>query len=51
MWDVHYSGIEKTYAPSDVLYVRYEDFKNPKTRVQVRIISRIVPDIPWPADY
>lgn len=38
MWNVHYSGIEKTYAPSDVLFVRYEDFKNGKTRVQVRHI-------------
>ncbi len=29
-------GIEQTYAKEDILYVRYEDLKDPKKRIKVR---------------
>ena len=37
MWSQHYTGIEAAYRPEDVLYIRYEDLKNEKIRVEVGI--------------
>jgi hypothetical protein len=36
MWRDHYVGIEQTYAKEDILYVRYEDLKDPEKRIKVR---------------
>jgi hypothetical protein len=33
MWAVHHAGIEKHFAPKDILYLKYEDLKNRATRV------------------
>jgi hypothetical protein len=33
MWTVHHFGIEKKFKKKNILYVKYEDLKNKKTRI------------------
>jgi Sulfotransferase domain len=35
MWASHYTGIEATFPPHDILYIRYEDLKNVSRRINV----------------
>jgi len=34
MWHIEHMGIEKHYKPQNILYLKYEDLKSKKTRVE-----------------
>lgn len=48
MWEIEHMGIERQLKPQDILYIRYEDLRNKKTRVEA--MRKIAVFLRFPAD-